>query len=81
MIQFTCPACGHIEKLGPAAAVPTSSGAADPQNHVAAAQQVFGADVAPPKCPTHGFELKRNSRGYYCSGKTNGKWCDYRVAG
>lgn len=33
-------------------------------------------ELDPPSCPVHHFEWKSNSRGYYCSGKTNGKWCD-----
>lgn len=26
-------------------------------------------------CPVHGYTWKRNSKGFYCSGKTEGKWC------
>ncbi len=43
----------------------------------AAAEKIFG-DMLPDesKCPDHGYDWKTNSRGYFCSGKTNGKWCE-----
>ena len=67
MITFTCPACGHVEKVSPSNG--TAPSPAAPQ-----------AGPNPPKCPDHGFEWKTNSRGYFCSGKTNGKWCERKPA-
>lgn len=77
VITFTCPACGHVEKV--LADAPQA-----PQSNVAAAQQVFAGDIKegpnPPTCPVHGYEWKKNSRGYFCSGKSAGKWCEQKPA-
>lgn len=81
--QTAKPVQGPVKPAAPVATPPATEAPWPAETLVPLAQKIFPDAVIRPdeadgKCPDHGFEWKHNSRGFYCSGKTNGEWCKRR---